>query len=543
MTSAPEMRYFSTRGGSEELTFDEAVLTGLAPNGGLYIPTHVPTLPADWETAWADLSFAELSHVILSLFIPEASIPSADLKDIIDRSYATFRHADVTPLRATGEREYVLELWHGPTWAFKDVALQFLGNVFAYLLEKRNAGKSDDEKEELTVLGATSGDTGSAAIYGLRSKPSITIFILYPDGRVSPIQLAQMATVPDTNVFCVAVEDSDFDTCQSIVKSCFSDAAFNAAHRLGAINSINWARILAQIVYYFKAYFLLPAAERTDVRFTVPTGNFGDILAGYYAKRLGLPMGPLTVATNENDILERFFRTGRYEQEDTAAAAAAAAAGPPETAAVNGSSDGKQTGSAVKATHSPAMDILLSSNFERLLFYLAQETGTGARADAQATLAGWMAELKKTGRADLGERVRDVAARDFWAERVSDEQTLDEIRKYYSLSKPYGPYVVDPHTAVGLATQARSAKKAAGATWVTLSTAHPAKFSDAVELALPRADFAGFDFGRDVLPDELRALDGLEKRIFKVRGEAGVRALVEKVKRGEHAGAQHPGSI
>lgn len=329
-----------------------------------------------------------------------------------------------------------MELWHGPTWAFKDVALQFLGNLFAYFLARRNEGK-EEGKEELTVVGATSGDTGSAAIYGLRSKPSITIFILYPDGRISPIQLAQMATVPDANVYTVALENSSFDDCQAIVKSLFSDKEFNAAHRLGAINSINWARILAQIVYYFSAYFQLPEAQRADVRFTVPTGNFGDILAGWYAKKLGLPMGELVVATNENDILERFFKTGRYEAEDSEAAAATAGQSEaPETAAVNGSSDGQQASSSggVKSTHSPAMDILLSSNFERLLFYLAQETGGEGseeekRSRAQERLNGWMGEMKKHGRVDLGKDVRDAARTDFWAERVSDEQVSDDYRQ------------------------------------------------------------------------------------------------------------------
>lgn len=491
----------------------QAVLTGLAPNGGLYIPTEVPKLPEDWETKWAKLSFPELSYEILSLFIPTDSIPSADLKDIIDRSYSTFRDPKVTPLRQTGDNEYVLELWHGPTWAFKDVALQFVGNVFAYLLEKRNAELGEGEKEHLTVLGATSGDTGSAAIYGLRSKPSITIFILYPDGRVSPIQEAQMATVPDANVYCVAVEDSDFDTCQSIVKSCFGDAEFNKSHRLGAVNSINWARILAQIVYYFQAYFLLPEEKRKDVQFVVPTGNFGDILAGWYAKRLGLPCKELVVATNENDILQRFFSTGRYE---------------------------KPAGSGeVKPTYSPAMDILLSSNFERLLWYLAYDTlpAEGSqeerRAAAQAKLNSWMDELRQAGRVDMGQAVKELAGKEFWAERVSDEETLAEIKKYYNKDDKFGSYVVDPHTAVGLASQERAAKKAPNSTWVTLSTAHPAKFSEAVELALPAKEHAQFNFKRDVLPSQLSELEALKKRVFKVKGEDGVRALIEAVKRGE----------
>lgn len=269
----------------------------------------------------------------------------------------------------------------------------------------------------------------SAAIYGLRSKPDVSIFILYPDNRVSPIQLAQMATVPDRNVHVVAVENSDFDTCQSIVKTLFSDAEFNSTHRLGAVNSINWARILAQIVYYFSAYFQLPPSEREKVQFVVPTGNFGDILAGWYAKKMGLPMGELVVATNANDILERFFRTGRYAAED--APAAAMAEETKEMAAAHGSSDGKQAtkaSSGVKETHSPAMDILLSSNFERLLYYLAEETcmpddtPAEARQRGQETLNGWMKEMKKEGQVNMGEGVRAIGARDFWAERVSDEE-------------------------------------------------------------------------------------------------------------------------
>ncbi|KAK8869989.1 threonine synthase [Kwoniella newhampshirensis] len=556
--SENEMRYFSTRGGSETLTFEEAVLTGLAPNGGLYIPTHIPNLPSDWQTSWAGLTFPQLSHAILSLFIPTSVIPSTDLSSIIDTAYSSFRHEKTTPLRQTGEHEYVMELWHGPTWAFKDVALQFLGELFRYFLERRNGQKKEGEKkEELTVVGATSGDTGSAAIYGLRSKPSITIFILYPDGRISPIQEAQMATVPDANVYCVAVQDSDFDTCQSIVKTLFSDAEFNAAHRLGAINSINWARILAQIVYYFSAYFQLPEKARKNgakLQFVVPTGNFGDILAGWYAKKLGLPMGELVVATNENDILARFFNTGRYESDDAGAAKEEVASQAPETAAVNGSSDGQQatpaSSSAVKATHSPAMDILLSSNFERLLYYLALETGgeqgseVERRTRAQEALNGWMVALKKNGKVDLGEDVRKAAVADFWAERVSDNQTLEEIRKYYKLEK-YGPYVVDPHTAVGLAAQERSAKKVSpDTTWITLSTAHPAKFSSAVELALSASDYPSFDFRRDVLPEELKKLENLEKRVHKVKGEQGVRDLIEKVKKGEkYEGDEGRGSL
>jgi threonine synthase len=349
--------------------------------------------------------------------------------------------------------------------------------------------------------------------------PPRAIFILYPDGRVSPIQEAQMATVPDANVYCVAVEGSDFDTCQAIVKNCFGDREFNASHRLGAVNSINWARILAQIVYFFQAYFLLPEAARKagGIKFSVPTGNFGDILAGWFAKRLGLPVDRLVVATNENDILARFFRTGRYEPDST--------------------TDGE-----VKATYSPAMDILLSSNFERLLWYLAHDTQEPEvqaksveerRAAAQATLNGWMDDLKKHRKADMGEKVLALARTEFDAERVSDQETLDEIKKYYTFPAPYGPYVIDPHTAVGLATTDRVAERYPGGTWVTLSTAHPAKFSEAVELALTKDEFPNFAFAKDVLPEQLAALEGMKRRVYKVQGEDGVRELIEKVKRGE----------
>ncbi|KAJ9118040.1 hypothetical protein QFC24_006312 [Naganishia onofrii] len=567
MAETQELKYLSTRGGDERLTFEEAVLRGLAPNGGLYIPDRIPALPSDWQTAWSGLSFPDLSFRILSLFIPTTSIPSADLKDIIDRSYATFRHENTTPLKQVNDREFVLELWHGPTFAFKDVALQFLGNVFEYCLKRKNAQLSEGQaRHKLTVVGATSGDTGSAAIYGLRGKQDISIFILYPWGRVSPIQEAQMATVPDENVHCVAV-DGTFDDCQDTVKTLFADAEFNGTHRLGAINSINWARILAQIVYYFHAYLSLPASAREggEITFSVPTGNFGDVLAGWYAKRLGLPMRQLVVATNENDILARFWANGMYSKpssEDNSSSSktshgdAQAAA----TEVAQGSSDGAQAEAkgGVKETLSPAMDILVSSNFERLLFYLAYDTqavpsasaaektdaaalvpgteGAGDAGDArdrvrraQATVQAWMTELKTNGKVDL-RQVWSKAKEDFVAERVSDDETVQQIRKFYSREDKYGPYVVDPHTAVGLAATERVIKNSpATTTFVTLSTAHPAKFDAAVQQALPSSQFPSFDFRGQVMPDELKLLDGLEKRVTRVPGEQGVRKLIERV--------------
>ncbi|CAO1621549.1 unnamed protein product [Parajaminaea phylloscopi] len=520
------MKYLSTRGGPERLSFEEAVLRGLAPNGGLYIPETMPTLPQGWAEDWADLSFSELSFRILRLFIPERAeeggIASSDLQKLVERSYSTFRHPSTTPLVQTGKTEYVLELWHGPTFAFKDVALQFLGNLFEFFLARKNAALPEGaaERHRLTVLGATSGDTGSAAISGLRSKRDVEIFILHPKGRVSPIQEAQMTTVLDENVHNLAVEGS-FDDCQDIVKALFSDADFNAKHHLGAINSINFARILAQIVYYFSAYFQLckqlsvkPDAntDAANAQFVVPTGNFGDVLAGYYAKRLGLPIkGGLVVATNENDILQRFWSSGRYEK-----ASRDVDVGADQTSPAAGSSDGAQAQAqaqvvgGVKQTLSPAMDILVSSNFERLLWYIAFETLGQDAEKAGQQVKSWMDELKSTGSMQVTSQQLEVAKRDFSAHRVSDSQTRDTIQKYFTASTPY---LLDPHTAVGM--QAAN-WTSSGHNQVVLSTAHPAKFSEAVTSALASSGVA-FDFERDVLPVEMKGLLEKERRVGEVK--------------------------
>ncbi|SPO29617.1 probable THR4 - threonine synthase (o-p-homoserine p-lyase) [Ustilago trichophora] len=547
------MKYLSTRGGSERLTFEEAVLTGLAPNGGLFIPAEVPQLPANWESEWANLSFPELSHRVLSLYIPDdpaqGGIPSADLQKVINKSYSTFRHQDTTPLIRLDDKEWCLELWHGPTFAFKDVALQLLGNLFEYFLQRRNKGKPEDQREKLTIVGATSGDTGSAAIQGVRSKEDISIFILFPDGRVSPIQEAQMTTVLDDNVHNVSVQGT-FDDCQDVVKALFSDAEFNAKHRLGAVNSINWARILAQIVYYFSAYFSfrkqlgLSASEPTpkDLEFVVPTGNFGDILAGYYAKRMGLPVSRLVVATNENDILQRFWATGRYEKSSASPSSAASSA---QTEPAQGSSDGAQQGG-VRATLSPAMDILVSSNFERLLWYIAYESQSSANSSlsqvereeaAGKQLASWMQSLKTEGRMVVDDAQLALARRDFAAERVSDSEIRDTVLQYFTRKPteayPSGSYLVDPHTAVGFKAAANAiASSGSKPHQIVLSTAHPAKFAEAVTSSLESAG-AEFDFERDVLPKEMVGLLEKERRVIDVKpeGAAGVEGLVNAVKK------------
>ncbi|GAA5916091.1 threonine synthase THR4, partial [Sporobolomyces salmoneus] len=587
----PSMKYLSTRGGDERLSFEQAVLRGLAPNGGLYIPAHLPHLPENWQTDWAKLSFTELALELYSLFIPSREIPRDDLKDLIDRSYSTFRHEQIAPLHRTGEKEFILELFHGPTFAFKDVALQFLGNLFEYFLKRRNEGKEGKERERLTVVGATSGDTGSAAIYGLRSKKDISIFILHPKGRVSPIQEAQMTTVPDENVFNLAV-DGTFDDCQDIVKLLFNDMEFNSRYHLGAVNSINWARILAQTVYYFSAYFQVQHDVPYDVlepkiQFAVPTGNFGDILAGYYAKHLGLPIDKLVIATNANDILARFWKTGRYEKADS---------GEPEeysddedsqdpnavphhhhrypsltddeafaqeqqtrqreearekkeqqaqeqaqTLLANGSSDGKQAthdakstaGGSVAETLSPAMDILVSSNFERLLFYLALEGTTAGAVAADGEVDGgqaarvrmaaenvkvWMDKLKTEHKFKVPRACLAAARRDFIADRASDEETTATIQKYFTKKDQFGSYVSDPHTAVGLTVANHVAKtNSPNAIQIVLATAHPAKFDAAVSDAL--SSEPTFNFKRDVLPKEFEGLLDKPRRVLDCKND------------------------
>ncbi|KAI1506227.1 tryptophan synthase beta subunit-like PLP-dependent enzyme [Biscogniauxia marginata] len=515
-------RYLSTRGDDYDFSFEEAVLKGLATDGGLYIPEEIPSA-VDWQN-WKDLSFPDLALEILSLYISPSEIPRDDLKGIIDRSYSTFRAPETTPLRHLHDNLYLLELFHGPTFAFKDVALQFLGNLFEYFLIRKNAGKSGTERHHLTVVGATSGDTGSAAIYGLRGKKDVSVFILHPKGRVSPIQEAQMTTVLDDNVHNLAVKGT-FDDCQDIVKALFADPDINSTHNLGAVNSINWARILAQIVYYFYSYFSLVKSANLSVgdkvRYVVPSGNFGDILAGYFAYKMGLPVEKLVIATNENDILDRFWKTGRYEKKPTYG---------PEAQGGLGSDGVKAHEDGVKETLSPAMDILVSSNFERLLWFLAYEFAAMAGMDdewnkkqAGQEVTAWMKQLKSSG--GFGPVYQDVhtsAKRDFESERVSDSQTVETTKNYFNKVN----YVLDPHSAVGVTASVRSMERSK-APHISLSTAHPAKFAGAVELALK--DEAGFSFEENVLPPEFVGLEKKEKRVTEVENDwQAVREIVKK---------------
>ncbi len=425
------MKYISTRGRMEPVGFQDAVMTGLAPDGGLLLPEKLPQV-GDRLEEWAQLSYQELAFEIISLFATD--IPPADLAELITDSYATFDHAEVAPSVEVGDFQ-ILELFHGPTLAFKDVALQFLGNLFEYILEQRGG--------KLNILGATSGDTGSAAIHGVRGKPNINIFIMHPAGRTSPLQEKQMTSVLDDNVFNLAV-DGTFDDCQNIMKTTFGDVGFKTAHSLGSVNSVNWARVLAQTVYYFYAAFRTMEKTGTkSVQFSVPTGNFGDILAGYLAQRMGLPISKLILATNENDILSRFFNSGTYGMAD------------------------------VVPTLSPSMDIQVASNFERYLYYKVGE-------DAEK-LAAMMDNFNENG--SLSVPLNENGAVDdlFVAGRGDTAATLATIKKYHD---QYG-YVLDPHTAVGVyvAEQFKSEE----APTICLATAHPAKFTQAIIDAIGEA--------------------------------------------------------
>ena len=434
------MRYISTRGGGEPLNFKDTVLAGLARDGGLFLPETVPDV-RDRLDAWRPLPYPELAFEIMRLFADD--LPDHALRCLVEKSYASFRHPEVTPVVPVGP-VHLLELFHGPTLAFKDVALQFLGNLFEYML--------DETGGEMNIVAATSGDTGSAAIHGVRGRARIRIFVMHPHGRVSPVQERQMTTVTDANVHNLAV-DGTFDDCQNIVKNLFNDLPFRDACHLGAVNSINWARVLAQIVYYFYAAFRVQAATgAANVRFTVPTGNFGDIFAGYMAWKMGLPIDKLVLATNENDILARYFTTGVYSL------------GP------------------VAPTLSPSMDIQVASNFERYLYYLAGENAS--------TLKQWMSEFKAAGALTPG--VSPHAC--FAAGRGDTAGTLATIREYWTRYA----YLLDPHTAVGVAVGSQFLDPSIP--MICLATAHPAKFGDAIVRA------TGLDVAHHPILDALAAL-------------------------------------
>lgn len=418
------MRYTSTRGGVQGVSFVDAVLMGLGPDGGLLVPEEIPDVRGHLDD-WRGLSFVDLAQEVISLFVDD--IERSTLDRLIEEAYATFDHPDVIGWKPLNDVT-VVELFHGPTLAFKDVALQLLGRLFEHILSTRH--------QHLNILGATSGDTGSAAIAGVRGQHNIDIFILYPDDKVSRLQELQMTTVTDSNVHCIAV-DGSFDDCQSLMKEAFSDLTFKEAFNLGAINSVNWARVLAQIVYY--GYASLKCSK--PPAFCVPTGNFGNLFAGYMASAMGFPIHRLLVATNENDILARFFATGEYSR------------------------------GTVHHTLSPAMDIQVASNFERFLYYFFDKDSDRLNA--------FMDEFAQTGRASIGQPPADELIS---AVAIGTEATLDAIRRVYDTQG----YVLDPHTAVAYAA-CEHFKDSISAPLVCMATAHPAKFPEAVATAAATA--------------------------------------------------------
>jgi threonine synthase len=422
------VQYVSTRGEAPVLGFCDALLTGLARDGGLYVPEAWPHFSKKEIRSWRGKSYQDIALAVLTPFTG-GEIAHDDLKRMIDEAYATFRHPAVAPLVQNSANSFILELFHGTTLAFKDVAMQLLARLMDHALTQRD--------ERSTIVGATSGDTGGAAIDAFGGRDRTDVFILFPHGKVSPVQQRQMTTTTHANVHAIAVNGT-FDDCQDLVKAMFNDTKFRDGMHLAGVNSINWARIMAQIVYYFTSAIALGGPDR-KVSFTVPTGNFGDIFAGYAAKRMGLPISKLVVATNENDILARTLKSGRYEMKG------------------------------VKATTSPSMDIQISSNFERLLFEAYDRDPAKVRSAMQG--------LKQSGSFEIEKKALAAISKDFKAGRVSESQVAKTIKTTMSETG----YLLDPHSAIGVFTAKKFEKT--NAPMVILATAHPAKFPLAVESA------------------------------------------------------------
>ena len=450
------MKYISTRGGMAALEFSDILLEGLAPDGGLAVPEQLPQVSAQTLESWRGLSYADLAFEVLSLFATD--IPAEDLRRLTRAAYNTqvFSSEDIVPLRPLAGGLSLLGLSEGPTLAFKDMAMQFLGQVFEYVLGKRGA--------TLNILGATSGDTGSAAEYALRGKRGVSVFMLSPHGRMSAFQRAQMYSLQDENIYNIAVRGM-FDDAQDIVKAVSNDHAFKAKYKIGAVNSINWARVAAQVVYYFKGYFAATRSNDEQVAFAVPSGNFGNICAGHIARMMGLPIGKLVMATNENDVLDEFFRTGVYRPRGTA-----------ET----------------HATSSPSMDISKASNFERFVFDLVGRDPAVVRELWAKVDAGGAFDLSQT------KYFADLQKFAFASGSSSHADRLATIR---SIWEKYG-VMVDTHTADGLKVALE--KRPAGMPTVVLETALPAKFEETIVEALGQT------------PERPAGLVGIEKLAQRV---------------------------
>ena len=466
------MKYISTRGTAPVLDFEGALLSGLARDGGLYLPDHWPQFSADEIRALGGLSYPALAQRVIRPFIGEL-LSDDELARNLNAAYESFDHAAVAPLKQLDRNLWLLELFHGPTLAFKDFALQVVGRLFDHVLARRD--------KRLTIVGATSGDTGSAAIEACRERARIEIFMLHPEGRVSEVQRRQMTTVASANVHNFAIQGS-FDDCQDLVKALFNDTAFRDEVALSAVNSINWARVMVQIVYYFAAAVALGAPDRR-VAFAVPTGNFGNVYAGYGAGRMGLPLGGLVIGSNRNDILTRFLKSGVMSLAP------------------------------VEPSLSPSMDIQVSSNFERLLFDLTARDG----AAVEALLGGF----RRSGRFERAALPDPAPLEGFTGVRLDDQETIAEIRRLYRETGE----LIDPHSAVGIAA-ARQARTAPDVPVVALATAHPAKFPDAVEEATgqrpklpPRlADLFTRKEHYKVLPNDLATLQAEIRRVRALEG-------------------------
>ena len=464
------MDYISTRGEAPKLGFEDVLLAGLARDGGLYVPETWPKLAPEVIASFAGKRFADVAVEVILPFVGDA-LKRAELQAMADEAYATFGHPAVTPLVEIGPNRFILELFHGPTLAFKDVAMQLLARLMDHVLAKRG--------QRATIAGATSGDTGGAAIEAFRSSKRVDVVILFPDGRVSDVQRRMMTTPTEPNVHAVAI-DGTFDDAQALVKGMFNDHAFRDRVQLSGVNSINWARIVAQVTYYFVAASALGAPLR-EVSFVVPTGNFGDIFAGYVAAQMGLPISSLVIASNANDILPRTVATGRYEMRG------------------------------VQATSSPSMDIQISSNFERYLF---EASGRDA-----ALIRGFMGALKQSGSFDLGP-ITERLQQEFKAAAASEEEVAEAIRR----TKAEAGYLADPHTACGIVAADKTLGREGGAVaQIILATAHPAKFPDAIEAITGE---------RPGLPARLAGLMTDEERITTLPADlAAIENFIEGVSR------------
>ena len=475
------MRYISTRGQSAPQAFCDILLGGLAPDGGLYLPETYPQVTRTELDAWRQLSYADLAYEILSKFITD--IPPADLKALVARTYTAdvYRFArnggnaaEITPLTKLEDGLYTQELSNGPTLAFKDMAMQLLGNLFEYVLDKRG--------QSINILGATSGDTGSAAEYAMRGKHNVKVFMLSPDGKMSAFQRAQMYSLQDPNIFNIAVRGM-FDDAQDIVKAVSNDAEFKARYKIGAVNSINWARVAAQIVYYFQGYFLATKSNDEQVAFCVPSGNFGNICAGHIARQMGLPIAKLVLATNENDVLDEFFKTGVYRP---------------------------RTSVETSVTSSPSMDISKASNFERFVFDLV-----GRDADVVRDL--W-------AKVDKGQAF-DLSATVYWKNLpkfgfVSGKSTHNDRIKTIRFAQGRYNVMLDTHTADGLKVALENRQP--GVPMIVLETAQPAKFEETIREALGT---------EPVRPAELKGIEALEQRVVVMDPDVNAikQFLVERV--------------